>query len=49
VAGGLGLRPGNVTGFIASSHVYDHDLPAIGRVLARAQDAVANRAQRGRQ
>jgi thymidylate synthase len=49
VAGGLGLRPGNVTGFIASSHVYERDLPAIGRMLARAQDALGNGARTGRQ
>jgi thymidylate synthase len=49
VAGGVGLRPGNVTGFIASSHVYDRDLPAIGRMLARAQEALGNGARRGRQ
>lgn len=49
VAGGLGLRPGNVTGFIASSHVYERDLPAIGRMLAGAQDALGNGARTGRQ
>ncbi|MGO8678977.1 MAG: thymidylate synthase [Limisphaerales bacterium] len=48
VAGKLGLRPGTVTGFIASSHVYDGDLPAIGRMLERAQEALANGALAGR-
>jgi hypothetical protein len=41
VAGALGLRPGKVTGFVASSHVYLHDLPAIDRMLAGAQSALA--------
>jgi thymidylate synthase len=49
VAEELGLRPGNVTGFIASSHVYDRDLPAIGRMLARAQDVLGSGARTGRQ
>jgi thymidylate synthase len=34
VANGLQLPAGRVTGFIASSHVYDYDLPAIRDMLA---------------
>jgi thymidylate synthase len=34
VAAGLGLPAGNVTGFIASSHVYDRDLQGIRKLLA---------------
>lgn len=37
VALGLNLPAGTVTGFIASSHVYDRDLPAIRSLLAQTQ------------
>lgn len=49
VAAGLGLRPGNVTGFIASSHLYQRDLPAIERMLASAQGVLDNGTTTGRQ
>jgi thymidylate synthase len=48
VAAALGLRPGNVAGFIGSSHVYDQDLPAIARMLAGAGEALAHGAKAGR-
>ena len=48
VAGGLGLPAGNVAGFIASSHVYHRDLPAIRQMLARAQAALGDGPQTGR-
>jgi thymidylate synthase len=37
VADGLGLPAGTVSGFIASSHVYEEDRPAIEDFLARAK------------
>ncbi len=40
VAGGLGLHAGTVSGFIASSHVYHQDMPAICRMLAGARQAL---------
>jgi thymidylate synthase len=38
VAAGLGLPAGTVTGFIASSHVYDRDLPAIQQLLVQVSN-----------
>ena len=37
VAAGLQLPAGNVSGFLASSHIYDRDLPAIRQMLKGSQ------------
>jgi thymidylate synthase len=42
VARGLQLPAGKVSGFIASSHVYRRDLPAIQEMLARGQTRPRN-------
>jgi thymidylate synthase len=45
VAAGLGLPVGRVQGFIGSSHIYHHDMPAIRETLASANQYVARNPQ----
>ena len=47
VARGLGLPAGKVVGFIASSHLYRRDLPAIREVLARGQTHLHGQSKTG--
>jgi thymidylate synthase len=47
VARGVGLPMGGVTGFIASSHVYDTDLPAIAELRVRARRYLRPRPRKG--
>jgi thymidylate synthase len=47
VAAALQLAPGAVQGFIGSSHVYHHDIPAIQETLASAKNYIATHREQG--